>query len=244
MIGVTPFGGGPVLRQRLPGAGPKTASSGRLSSGRQWWRTNVPMMRATLEPSTKPSTRVFGALAEARRTGRTRSAGACMGLDAVVRRSEGLRNAWLGDLTFLDVRINADSGEFIGVLRLAAPDAPASLLARMARGDRGMYERMHAVMRPARRPANILFADPRPRGCCRDAYRREPTELVRSLTDLIDSEVIRHRRYRRQTCRRRASALFLVEQLGNSEADTAAAASPLLARSATAVFASGAARRR
>ena len=36
---------------------------------------------------------------------------------------EGLRTSWLGDITFLDMRINDDSGDFIGVLRRATPDA-------------------------------------------------------------------------------------------------------------------------
>ena len=49
-------------------------------------------------------------------------------------------------------------------------------------------------------------------------------ELVRSLTDLIDSEVIRHGGIVGKHAGDGASALFLVEQLGNSEADTAAAA--------------------
>lgn len=227
VIGVTPSEVGRFYGKGLPR---RQAEDGEfwaatLSSGRQWWRTNVPMMRATLEPSDEAFDAVFGALAEA---------GARVEPAVPVRAwastlsfgdQEGLRNAWLGDLTFLDVRINTDSGEFIGVLRLAAPDAPASLLARMARGDRGMYERMHAVMRPARRPASILFADLEASGVLsRRLSSRAYFELVRSLTDLIDSEVIRHGGIVGKHAGDGASALFLVEQLGNSEADTAAAA--------------------
>ena len=36
----------------------------------------------------------------------------------------------VGDVTFFDMRLNDDSGEFMGILRLATPDAPDSLLAR------------------------------------------------------------------------------------------------------------------
>jgi class 3 adenylate cyclase len=108
---------------------------------------------------------------------------------------------------------------------LAAPDAPASLLARMARGDRGMYERMHAVMQPARRSAGILFADLEASGeLSRRLSSRAYFELVRNLTDLIDSEVIAHGGIVGKHAGDGASALFLVEQLGDSEADTAAAA--------------------
>jgi hypothetical protein len=85
------------------------------------------MMRATLEPSDEAFDAVFGALAEAGARVEPAVPVRAWALDAVVR-CKAWRNAWLGDLTFLDVRINADSGEFIGVLRLAAPDAPASLL--------------------------------------------------------------------------------------------------------------------
>lgn len=196
-----------------------------LASSREWWRVNVPMMRATLDPSDDAFDAVFGPLA---------AAGARVEPGVPVRawastlsfgEQEGLRTSWLGDLTFLDVRINADSGEFVGVLRFASPDAPASLLARMARGDRGMYERMHAVMTPARRPASILFADLEASGeLSRRLSSRAYFELVRSLTDLIDSEVIKLGGIVGKHAGDGASALFLVEQLGHSEADTAAAA--------------------
>jgi class 3 adenylate cyclase len=183
------------------------------------------MMRATLDPSDDAFDAVFGPLAAA--GARVEPAVPLRAWASTLSfgEQEGLRTSWLGDLTFLDVRINADSGEFVGVLRFASPDAPASLLARMARGDRGMYERMHAVMTPARRPASILFADLEASGeLSRRLSSRAYFELVRSLTDLIDSEVIKLGGIVGKHAGDGASALFLVEQLGHSEADTAAAA--------------------
>jgi class 3 adenylate cyclase len=136
-----------------------------------------------------------------------------------------MRTSWLGDVTFLDVRINDDVGDFIGVLRLATPAAPTSLLARLGRGDRAMYERMDAVMVPQRRPASILFADLEASGeVSRRLSSRGYFEVVRRLTDLIDSEVIAQGGIVGKHAGDGASAIFLVEQFGHSESAAAAAA--------------------
>src|SRR6185369_6704920 len=127
--------------------------------------------------------------------------------------------------TFIDVRINDDAGEFIGVFRLATPDAPDSLLARMARGDRAMHERMDAVRIPGRRPGSILFADLEASGeLSRRLSSRGYFDIVGGLTDLIDSEVIKHGGIVGKHAGDGASALFLVEQLGGSESEAASAA--------------------
>ncbi len=89
------------------------------------------------------------------------------------------------------MRLNDDEGRFLGILwqhRLALPD---SLLALLARGDERLFERMSRVSEPARRPAAILFADLEASGAL---SRRLPSrgyfELIRDLTDLIDSSVV------------------------------------------------------
>ena len=89
-------------------------------------------------------------------------------------------------LRLLDLRIDDRSGQFIGVLRLARSSLPDSLLARLGRGDRGLFERMDAVSEPARRPAAILFAD----------LEAKPSGFVKSrgCTYLKTHWVIRHRR--------------------------------------------------
>lgn len=123
------------------------------------------------------------------------------------------------------MRINDDAGDFVGVLRLVSPDAPDSLLARLARGDRAMHERMDAVMIPARRPASILFADLEASGeLSRKLSSRGYFDLVGRLTDLIDSQVIKQGGIVGKHAGDGASALFLVEQLGNSESEAASAA--------------------
>ena len=88
-----------------------------------------------------------------------------------------------------------------------------------------MYERMDAVTIPARRPASILFADLEASGdLARRLSSRGYFELVSQLTDLIDSQVVEHYGIVGKHAGYGASALFLVEQLGNSESEAASAA--------------------
>ena len=88
-------------------------------------------MRACLDPVDDPELfhDVFGALAEA--------AGRVEPVDVLPRAwssrhdfpdLEGLRTAWLGDITFTDIRINGDDGEFLGVMRLSRGDLPDHLV--------------------------------------------------------------------------------------------------------------------
>jgi class 3 adenylate cyclase len=193
-------------------------------SSRDWWKLNVPIMRNYLQPEDEAFEAVFGPLAKA--AGRIEpgllirawsSTHSFPGLDS-------LRTSWLGETTFFDMRLNDDTGAFIGVLRLARPNAPESLLARMARGNRAMHERMDAVRMPARRPASILFADLEASGeLSRQLSSRGYFELVGHLTDLIDSHVIKQGGIVGKHAGDGASALFLVEQLGHSESEAASA---------------------
>jgi class 3 adenylate cyclase len=194
-------------------------------SSRDWWKLNVPMMRAYLDPDDPAFDAVFGQLATAAaRVAPVEPLRAWASIHSFPD-LEGLRTSWLGDTAFLDLRINDDAGAFIGVLRLAKADAPDSLLARMARGDRAMHERMDAVRAPARRASSILFADIEASGeLSRRLSSRGYFELVRQLTDLIDSNVIEHGGIVGKHAGDGASALFLVEQLGHSESEAASAA--------------------
>ena len=194
-------------------------------SSADWWKLNVPIMRRDLAPDDDAFEAVFGPLAKAAARIEPGPPIRAWSSTHSFPDLEGLRTSWLGDTAFFDVRINDDAGEFIGVLRLASPDAPDSLLARMARGDRLMHERMDAVRVPARRPGSILFADLEASGeLSRRLSSHAYFELVGHLTDLIDSHVIKHGGIVGKHAGDGASALFLVEQLGNSESEAASAA--------------------
>ena len=99
-------------------------------SSAEWWKLNVPIMRRYLAPDDDAFEAVFGPLAKAAARVEPGPPIHAWSSTHSFPDLEGLRTSWLGDTAFIDVRINDDAGEFIGVLRLASPDAPDSLLAR------------------------------------------------------------------------------------------------------------------
>ena len=114
------------------------------------------------------------------------------------------RRSMLGDQYQSQLRINDDDGRFLGVLFLYRSTMPESLVQRLGRGDARLFERMDRVSDPARRSAAILFADLEASGdLSRRLSSRAYFELIRDLTDLIDSVRRRPRRHRRQARRRR-----------------------------------------
>lgn len=197
-------------------------------SSTEWWRLNAPIMRAFLDPEhdAERFEQVFGALARAAaRTEPIEQVPMAWSSTHAFPDHEGLRTTWLGDITFTDIRLVDDDGTFLGIMRLSHGDMPDSLLFRLARGDRRMYERMQQVSEPARRSAAILFADLAASG---DLSRRMPSrtyfELIRGLTDLIDTEVIEHGGIVGKHAGDGASALFVVGQFDGSESVAADAA--------------------
>jgi class 3 adenylate cyclase len=193
-------------------------------SSAEWWQLNVPILRGDLEPGTPEFDAVFGPLAGA--AARVEPGPRPRAWSSIHKFPdiEGMRLSWLGDVAFVDVRINSDDGTFLGVMRLSTGDVPDSLLLRLARGDQAHYERMAAVAEPSRRSAAILFADLEASGeLSRRLSSRAYFDLVRALTDLIDTEVVAQEGIVGKHAGDGASALFLTEQLG-SEAAAAAAA--------------------
>jgi class 3 adenylate cyclase len=230
IVGVEPaevgrFYGKSLVRRQLEDAEIWATSD---ESSVAWWRLNVPVMRAYLDPDKDPALfdDVFAGLRDA--------AARVAPVDPPPRAwssthsfpdLESMRTSWLGDVTFTDIRINGDDGEFLGVMRLSHGHLPDSLMHRLARGDRRMYERMERVSAPARRSAAVLFADLEASGdLSRRLSSRAYFELIRDLTDHIDSQVIDHGGIVGKHAGDGASALFLVEQQADSETATAAAA--------------------
>jgi class 3 adenylate cyclase len=195
-------------------------------SSREWWRSNVPIMRYYLPPDDPRFEETFGALSEP--AGRVEPVGdppRAWSSSYEFPPELGLRRTVLGDVTFVDMRIDDDDGQFLAVVRLARTAIPESLLTRLGRGDRGLYERMDHVREPARRPAAILFADLEASGIMsRRLSSRGYFDLIGGLTDLIDSAVIAHSGIVGKHAGDGGSALFLVVDFGNSESGTARAA--------------------
>jgi class 3 adenylate cyclase len=195
-------------------------------SSRNWWRRNVPIMRHYFSPGEPGFEETFGELSEpAARAEPVDLPPRAWGSSYAFLPDLQLRRSVLGDVTFLDVRINDDDGRFLGVIRFARTALPESLMARLSRGDPGLYERMDNVREPARRTASILFADLEASGVLsRRLSSRGYFELIGGLTDLIDSSVISRRGIVGKHAGDGGSALFLALDFDASESAAARAA--------------------
>ena len=115
-------------------------------------------------------------------------------------------------------------GRHIGTTLLYGADLPATLLALLARGDSGMFERMARLAEPARRSAAILFMDI----CSSGALsRRLPTaryfSLVQAVMTAVDQVLGRHRGIIGKHVGDGATGFFLSDDLGSDSATARAA---------------------
>jgi class 3 adenylate cyclase len=196
------------------------------ASGNDWTRHNVPIMRRYLQPEDPDFAEVFDLIA---------------GYAAKVEPADTAPRAWydrisfpsglrfrrnmLGDQYQAQLRLNDDDGSFLGVLYLYRGTMPESLVQRLGRGDSRLFERMDRVSDPARRPAAILFADLEASGALsRHLSSRGYFELIRDLTDLIDSAVVDRDGIVGKHAGDGGSALFLTADLDGSESAAASAA--------------------
>ena len=134
------------------------------------------------------------------------------------------RRSMLGDQHQVQLRISDDDGRFIGLLWMYRGILPDSLLHRLGRGDPQLFERMDRVSEPGRRQAAILFADLEASGVhSRHLSSRGYFDLIRDLTDLIDTSVIAHDGITGKHAGDGGSALFLAADF-DSESGAARAA--------------------
>ncbi len=195
-------------------------------SGTRWFEHNTPIMRRYLEPGDPDFEEVFGPTAP---------------LAAQIDPVETAPRAWhdivsfppdlrfrrsmLGDQNQVQLRINDDEGHMIGVVYLYRGTVPDSLLHRLGRGDPRLFERMDRVSDPGRRSAAILFADLEASGSLsRRLSSRVYFDLIRDLTDLIDSSVVAREGIVGKHAGDGGSALFLTADFGGSESPAARAA--------------------
>jgi class 3 adenylate cyclase len=121
-------------------------------------------------------------------------------------------NTWTGDVETLYQRVFDPSGSLLGVTAISRPAISPTLAARLSRGERKTLERIDRLSEPARRPAAILFADLEASGdLSRRLSSRAYFELIRGLTDLIDSSVDAHGGITGKHAGDGGSALFVVE---------------------------------
>jgi class 3 adenylate cyclase len=124
----------------------------------------------------------------------------------------------------LIVRLHDSAGEYLGTLFAYAPGMRPRLVTLLARGDRGMLERMARLIEPGRRRAAILFADLRGSSAL---SRHLPSggyfDLIRALTTAIDHAIIEHSGIVGKHAGDGVTAFFLADDLGSDAAAARAA---------------------
>lgn len=195
-------------------------------SGNAWTKQNVPIMRRYVQPGDADFDDVFDIAAGYARKVEPLEVAPRAWFDRLSLPPHlRFRRTMLGDQYQSQLRINDDSGRFLGVLFLYRSTLPESLVQRLGRGDARLFERMDRVSDPARRSAAILFADLEASGdLSRRLSSRAYFELIRDLTDLIDSSVVDRDGIVGKHAGDGGSALFVSGDFGGSESAAARAA--------------------
>ncbi len=195
-------------------------------SGTAWFQHNAPILRRYLDPSDPDFDEIFGPTAPfAAEIKPVESAPRAWHDRVAFPANLRFRRSLLGDQQQVQLRISDDSGQFIGVVYLYRGVVPESLMQRLGRGDPQLFERMDRVREPGRRSAAILFADLEASGVhSRHLSSRGYFELIRDLTDLIDSSVLARVGITGKHAGDGGSALFLTADFDGSESGAARAA--------------------
>jgi class 3 adenylate cyclase len=122
------------------------------------------------------------------------------------------------------MRVRTKDGEPFATVYIYGANLPATLLALVAQGDRGMFERMARLAEPGRREAAILFADIQSSGeLSRHLSSAAYFRLVQKLFTDLDAIVIDADGIVGKHAGDGLSAFFLSEQCGSREGAAAAA---------------------
>jgi class 3 adenylate cyclase len=185
-----------------------------------WVRAVFPLMLHDVPPGDPDFDEVFG---NGRDVAARMEPAAAPALAATVTTSwpDAVRkfNTWAGDVEILYQRVLGPSGSLLGVISISRPAISPTLAARLSRGERATLERIDRLSEPARRPAAILFADLEASGdLSRRLSSRAYFELIRGLTDLIDSSVTAQAGITGNHAGDGGSALFVAEDGNESVA--------------------------
>ena len=194
-------------------------------SGTAWFLHNAPIMRRYLDPADADFEEIFDSTAPyAAETEPVESVPRAWFDRVSFPTTVRFRQSMLGDQNQVQLRISDDEGRFIGVVFIYRGVLSESLLQRLGRGEPALFERMDRVREPGRRTAAILFADLESSGVLsRHLSSRGYFELIRDLTDLIDTSVLEHDGITGKHAGDGGSALFLAADF-DSESGAARAA--------------------
>jgi class 3 adenylate cyclase len=122
------------------------------------------------------------------------------------------------------LRVRTADGEPFATVYMYGANLPATLLALVAQGDRGMFERMARLTDPGRREASILFADIEASGdLSRHLSSAAYFRLVHELFTKLDGVVIDADGIVGKHAGDGMSAYFLTDDCGSKEEATGAA---------------------
>ena len=185
------------------------------------WDLMGRMMRHDVPPEDPDFEEVFGPMTKAARELEPLDPEPVTTFERNLMPDDAARWAWHGTVRDLYLRLVTDDGVHVGTMLVVRPPMGDPLLTRLALGHAPMYERMLELREPMRRPAAILFADLEASG---DLSRRLSSAayfvLIRSLTDLVDSEVASRGGLIGKHAGDGASALFVAGD-GSPESDLA-----------------------
>jgi class 3 adenylate cyclase len=113
------------------------------------------------------------------------------------------------------VRLHAPDGHFGGTASLVTPGLPGAVISLLGTGDHATLAQMLELLRPARRPAAVMFVDLEGSAAL---AKRLPTQaffaLIRRLIFRVDEEVVSRRGVVGKHAGDGASAFFLAETFG------------------------------
>jgi class 3 adenylate cyclase len=122
------------------------------------------------------------------------------------------------------IRVRTREGEPFATVYIYGANMPATLLALVAQGDRGMFERMARLQDPGRREAAVLFADIQSSGeLSRHLSSAAYFRLVQTLFTRLDEIVIDAKGIVGKHAGDGLSAFFLSDDAGSRESAAGAA---------------------
>ncbi len=121
-------------------------------------------------------------------------------------------------------RARDENGKVVGIVLMYGSSLPASVLALVARGNQGMFERMMRLIEPGRHRAAILFADIQASGVLsRRLSSAAYFKLIRAATTAIDQVVVRNLGIVGKHAGDGVTAFFLADDLGSASGAARAA---------------------
>ena len=186
----------------------------------QWIRQNVPQM---LNDHPDAKTRLLGMARPELKEAVEECEPAQVPIWTWLTRTTGVEPG-VREVRNFGLRVRTREGEPFATVYMYGANLPATLLALVAQGDRGMFERMARLTEPGRREAAILFADIQASGeLSRHLSSAAYFQLVHELFTKLDGIVIDANGIVGKHAGDGLSAFFLADDCDTKEGATGAA---------------------